>query len=82
VPGSRWTSLCRFGNVIHPGLFQAHFPRFMIPEPVWVRTKPPEQVVTEKSAVILKLTVANSRMKDLHDLWQIAREHPDLRQME
>ncbi|WP_293911174.1 nucleotidyl transferase AbiEii/AbiGii toxin family protein [Deinococcus sp.] len=62
-----------FGNVIYPGLVQAHFPRLVIPEPVLVRIYPLEQVVTEKFAVMLELTVANSRMKDLHDLWQIAR---------
>ena len=75
VLGRAWQPLdldVSFGNVIYPGLVQAHFPRLVIPEPVLVRICPLEQVVTEKFAVMLEPTVANSRMKDLHDLWQIA----------
>lgn len=61
-----------FGNVIHPGLVLAQFPRFVIGQDVPVRIYPLEQVVTEKFAAMVELTVSNTRMKDFHDLWQIA----------
>lgn len=62
-----------FGNVIHPGVVLAQFPQFVIEETVPVRIYPLEQVVTEKFAAMVELTVGNTRMKDFHDLWQIAR---------
>ncbi|MBB5235542.1 nucleotidyl transferase AbiEii/AbiGii toxin family protein [Deinococcus budaensis] len=65
-----------FGNVIHPGACLLEYPRLVIPEAVRLRAYPLEQVVAEKFAAMVELNVANTRMKDFHDLWQIARHDP------
>jgi len=43
-----------------------------IPEPQ-IRTYPVHTVVAEKFEAMVKLGIANTRMKDFHDIWFVAR---------
>jgi Nucleotidyl transferase AbiEii toxin, Type IV TA system len=43
-----------------------------IPEPQ-IRTSPVYTVVAEKFEAMVKLGIANTRMKDFHDIWFVAR---------
>ncbi len=43
-----------------------------IPEPQ-IRTYPVHTVVAEKFEAMVKLGIANTRMKDFHDIWLVAR---------
>lgn len=65
-----------FGSVIHPGTCVLTYPQLVIPEAVQLRAYPLEQIVAEKFAAMIELNVGNTRMKDFHDLWQIARYDP------
>ncbi|TSA78778.1 nucleotidyl transferase AbiEii/AbiGii toxin family protein [Deinococcus detaillensis] len=65
-----------FGSVIHPGVCLMTYPRLVIPQAVRMRVYPLEQIIAEKFAAMVELNVANTRMKDFHDLWQIARHDP------
>ncbi|MEY4815022.1 MAG: hypothetical protein RLZZ162_2095, partial [Verrucomicrobiota bacterium] len=43
-----------------------------IPEPQ-IRTYPVHTVVAEKFEAMVKLGIANTRMKDFHDIWFLAQ---------
>jgi len=67
---------CGFGDAITPDPVACAFPTLLdLPAPQ-VRTYPKETVVAEKSEAIVRLGMANSRMKDFYDLWALARDFP------
>jgi len=62
-----------FGDVVTPAPMETEYPvLFDFPAPR-LRTYPRETVVAEKFEAMVKLGIANSRMKDFYDLWVIAR---------
>lgn len=65
-----------FGSVIHPGVCVLTYPRLVVPQAVRMRVYPLEQIIAEKFAAMIELNVVNTRMKDFHDLWQIATHDP------
>jgi Nucleotidyl transferase AbiEii toxin, Type IV TA system len=60
-----------FGNVITPGPVQWTFPALLLDQAVAIRIYPLETVLAEKFAALVELGEANTRMKDVYDLWQI-----------
>lgn len=61
----------------------------IVPPPVWVeflmlldspkprlRAYPPETVIAEKLEAMVRLGLANGRMKDFFDMWHLARTYP------
>ncbi len=57
-----------FGDVVRPGPIETEYPALLdLPGPR-VLTYPRESVVSEKLEAMVKLGIANSRMKDFHDL--------------
>ena len=57
-----------FGDVISPGPIESEYPILLnLPAPRLL-TYPRETVVSEKLEAMVKLGIANSRMKDFHDL--------------
>lgn len=62
-----------FGDVVTPDAVSADFPTLLdLPAP-HLRVYPRETVVAEKFQAMVQLGIANSRMKDFHDLWMIGR---------
>lgn len=62
-----------FGDTITPDAVLADFPTLLdLPAP-HLRVYPRETVVAEKFQAMVRLGIANSRMKDFHDLWMIGR---------
>ena len=65
---------CGFGDAITPDPVVRDFPTLLdLPAPR-LRTYPKETVVAEKLEAIVRLGIANSRMKDFYDLWALARD--------
>ncbi len=65
-----------FGDVVTPGVVEAEFPTLLeFPAPR-LRTYPRETVVAEKFEAVVRLGLANTRMKDFHDLWVLATTFP------
>ncbi len=65
---------CGFGDVITPDPIVTYFPTLLdLPAPQ-LRTYPKETVVAEKFEAIVRLGMANSRMKDFYDLWALVRD--------
>ena len=61
-----------FGDVVTPGVVEAEFPTLLdFPAPR-LRTYPRETVVAEKFEAVVRLGIANTRMKDFYDLWAMA----------
>lgn len=61
-----------FGDVVTPAPVQVEYPTLLnLPAPV-VSAYPRETVVAEKCEALVKLGMANSRMKDFHDLSSLA----------
>ena len=61
-----------FGDVVTPGVVEAEFPTLLdFPAPR-LRTYPRESVVAEKFEAMVRLGIANTRMKDFYDLWAMA----------
>ena len=62
-----------FGDVITPGPIEVEYPTMLdFPAPK-LRAYPRETVVAEKFEAMVKLGMANSRMKDFYDLWELSR---------
>jgi hypothetical protein len=63
-----------FGDVVTPAPQETEYPVLLdFPAPrLW--TYPRETVVAEKFEAMVKLGIANSRMKDFYDLWVMARD--------
>ena len=57
-----------FGDAITPGAESVAYPTLLGMEPPWLRAYPRETVVAEKLEALVKLGMANSRMKDFFDL--------------
>lgn len=63
-----------FGDVITPAATEVEYPTLLpFPAPK-LRAYPKESVVAEKFEAMVKLGMANSRMKDFYDLWVLARQ--------
>ncbi len=61
-----------FGDVVTPGVVDSEFPTILdFPAPR-LRTYPPEAVVAKKFEAMVRLGMANTRMKDFYDLWVMA----------
>ena len=61
-----------FGDAVTPGVVDAEFPTLLdFPAPR-LRTYPRETVVAEKFETMVRLGIANTRMKDFYDLWAMA----------
>jgi hypothetical protein len=62
-----------FGDAISPGPIESEYPTLLkLPAPRLL-TYPRETVVSEKLEAIVKLGIANSRMKDFHDLHSLSK---------
>ena len=63
-----------FGDAVTPGVEQVQFPTLLgdIPSPV-VHAYPRYTMVAEKLEAMIRLGIANSRMKDFYDLWLLSR---------
>lgn len=62
-----------FGDLVVPDPEMVSYPVLLdFPEPR-VRAYPREAVVAEKYQAMVQLGIANSRMKDFHDLWELAQ---------
>ncbi|RUL81699.1 nucleotidyl transferase AbiEii/AbiGii toxin family protein [Tautonia sociabilis] len=62
-----------FGDAITPGAEDVEFPTLLGMEAPRLRAYPKETVVAEKLEALVKLGLANSRMKDFYDLVVMAR---------
>ena len=61
-----------FGDVVTPDAVEAEFPTLLdFPAPR-LRAYPRETVVAEKFDAMVRLGIANTRMKDFYDLWVMA----------
>jgi hypothetical protein len=61
------------GDTVTPGPETVRFPTLLdFPAPV-IRTYPAYTVVAEKFEAMVKLGIANTRMKDFHDVWFLTR---------
>ena len=63
-----------FGDVIAPAPVEVEYPTLLAFPAAKLRAYPKESVVAEKFEALIKLGMANSRMKDFYDLWVIARK--------
>jgi hypothetical protein len=61
------------GDAITPAPQTSDFPTMLGQPPPHIRIYPRETVVAEKLDAIVQLGMANSRMKDYHDLWFMSR---------
>ena len=62
-----------FGDAVTPAATEREFPVILENPPPVLLTYPRETVVAEKFEAMVKLGVANSRMKDIHDVRMLAR---------
>lgn len=63
-----------FGDVVTPKAVKSLFPTLLELPPPKVSIYPKETVIAEKFEIMVKLGIANSRMKDYHDIWVLSRE--------
>ncbi|MRR06981.1 MAG: nucleotidyl transferase AbiEii/AbiGii toxin family protein [Deltaproteobacteria bacterium] len=63
-----------FGDVVTPAAIVADYPTVLDQPAPHVRVYPRETVVAEKFQAMVHLGIANSRMKDFHDLWVIGSQ--------
>lgn len=61
-----------FGDVITPGVVEIDYPVLLDAPTPPLRAYPVGAVVAEKLHALVTLGIANSRLKDYHDLWLIA----------
>lgn len=64
-----------FGDAVEPRPRLVDYPVVLDHAPPRVKAYPREAVVAEKLEAMVQLGMVNSRMKDIHDLWTLAREH-------
>jgi hypothetical protein len=62
-----------FGDAVSPAPRSMDWPELLDLPPASIRTYPPETVIAEKLEAMIKLDLANSRMKDFHDLHWLSR---------
>jgi hypothetical protein len=65
-----------FGGAITPAAQDVEYPTLLDMEPPKLRAYPKETVVAEKLDAMVKLGLANTRMKDFYDLLVISRTFP------
>jgi hypothetical protein len=63
-----------FGDVITPAPVETEIPSMLDLAPSKLLTYPRESVVAEKFEAMVSLGIANSRMKDFHDIQRLSRE--------
>ena len=61
-----------FGDAVTPGVVEAEFPTLLDSPAPHLRVYPRETVVAEKFEAVVRLGIANTRMKDFYDLWAMA----------
>ena len=62
-----------FGDAVTPPAVETAFPTILDGPAAFLLTYPRETVVAEKFEAMVKLGVANTRMKDFHDLYTLSR---------
>ena len=62
-----------FGDVVSPAVLEVEYPTLLPFPAARLRAYPKESVVAEKFEAMVKLGMANSRMKDFYDLWVMAK---------
>jgi hypothetical protein len=62
-----------FGDVVTPGPVEIEYPSLLGAPTASLRAYPVDTVVAEKFEALVRLGIANSRLKDFYDLWQIAQ---------
>lgn len=62
-----------FGDAVTPEAREADFPTILDQPCPHLRVYPPETVVAEKFHAMVKLGIANSRLKDFYDVWIISQ---------
>jgi predicted nucleotidyltransferase component of viral defense system len=62
-----------FGDIITPGPVEIIYPVLLDSPAPHLRAYPVETVVAEKFNAMVRLGIANSRLKDFYDLWLISR---------
>jgi hypothetical protein len=60
-----------FGDAIEPGLLTIDYPALLDLPPPRIRAYAPETVIAEKFQAMVALGRANSRMKDVFDVWSL-----------
>lgn len=65
-----------FGDVVTPDPVSIEYPTLLVFPAPKLRAYPPESVVAEKIEALVKLAMANSRMKDFYDLLVILQRFP------
>lgn len=63
-----------FGDIITPSADSAEYPVLLDHPAPSLRVYPRETVIAEKFQAIVHLGIANSRMKDFHDLWVLGSQ--------
>jgi hypothetical protein len=63
-----------FGDVIVPAPKEIQYPAMLNFPPARLRAYPREAVVAEKLEALVKLGMANTRMKDFYDLWKLSHD--------
>lgn len=64
-----------FGDAVEPGIAELELPVLLdLPAPR-LRAYPRETVIAEKFQAMIALGRANSRMKDLYDIWMLSRSY-------
>jgi nucleotidyltransferase AbiEii toxin of type IV toxin-antitoxin system len=61
-----------FGDMITPGPVEMEYPTLLVPPSPRLLAYPRETVVSEKLEAVVKLGIANTRMKDFHDLYTLS----------
>ncbi len=62
-----------FGDAITPAPEQIEYPTLFDAPPALLKAYPRYTLVAEKAEAMVKLGLANSRMKDFYDLWLVSR---------
>ena len=63
-----------FGDAVDPAPEETILPVMLEMESPRIKAYPPEAVIAEKLQAMVHLGVANSRMKDLFDIWLLSRD--------
>ncbi|MBE7184318.1 MAG: nucleotidyl transferase AbiEii/AbiGii toxin family protein [Methylobacterium mesophilicum] len=64
-----------FGDAVEPGLLSIDYPVLLDLPPPKIRAYSPETVIAEKFQAMVALGRANSRMKDIFDVWSLFNAH-------
>jgi len=65
-----------FGDATVPPPVAVEFPTLLNTPKPKLRAYPPETVIAEKLEAMVRLGLANSRMKDFFDIWHLAQANP------